>query len=99
MILYKRTIMCMTVDFSSETRNEKEVEQYFLNAEKKELYFHENNLQEWKKKRHFNMKEKRISCSNRNTKGSSLGGRELMNQSESRNFRTERTTTEMISVG
>lgn len=45
------------------------------------------------------MKEKRISCSNRNTKGSSLGGRELMNQSESRNFRTERTTTEMISVG
>lgn len=45
-ILYKRTIMCMTVDFSSETRDKKEVEQYFLNAEKKELYFHENNLQE-----------------------------------------------------
>ena len=43
-------------------------------------------------------KIKRISCSNRNTKGSSLGGRELINQSESWNFRNERTTTEMISM-
>lgn len=47
--------------------DKKEVGQYFLNAERKELYFPENNLQEWekkKKKRHFKMKKnKRISCS------------------------------------
>ena len=31
--------------------DKKEVGQYFLNAERKELYFPENNLQEWEKKK------------------------------------------------